>query len=139
MRAENEALRHRLEEVELLLAGAGRGIDTTATATATVPSPELPEGVPPTSATPATAAAAAAAASSSSSSSSSLAAFLSPWYDQLCEDLDALGVEAVDDFRELDSEDLEALASKLKKVPARKFLKHVMATVGIADGEANDI
>jgi hypothetical protein len=139
LRAENEALRHRLEEVELLLAGAGRGIDTTATATATVPSPELPEGVPPTSATPATAAAAAAAASSSSSSSSSLAAFLSPWYDQLCEDLDALGVEAVDDFRELDSEDLEALASKLKKVPARKFLKHVMATVGIADGEANDI
>ena len=39
------------------------------------------------------------------------------------------GVEAVDDFKELDADDLEGLASKLKKVQAKRFLKHISTVV----------
>ena len=45
----------------------------------------------------------------------------------------ALGVEIVEDFKELDKEDIDALAAKLKKVQAKKFLKH-LAGAGNAEG-----
>ena len=45
----------------------------------------------------------------------------------------------MEDFRELDSEDTAALAAKLKKVQAKKFLKHLAgggAAGGPEDGQA---
>ena len=48
-------------------------------------------------------------------------------YDTLQGDLDGLGVESVEDLKELDEEDIEALAAKLKKVQAKKFTKKIAA------------
>ena len=48
-------------------------------------------------------------------------------YDTLQGDLEELGVESVEDLRELDEEDIEALAAKLKKVQAKKFTKKIAA------------
>jgi len=42
-------------------------------------------------------------------------------------------VEIVEDFKELDKEDIDALAAKLKKVQAKKFLK-LLAGAGHAEG-----
>ena len=47
--------------------------------------------------------------------------------EQLQEDLDELGVEEVADLKELDPEDIERMAAKLKKAQARKFVKKVAA------------
>ena len=46
-------------------------------------------------------------------------------YDTLQVDLEELGVESVEDLKELDEEDIEALAAKLKKVQAKKFAKKI--------------
>ena len=87
----------------------------------------MPEGVPPQPqpepepAPPTTPQAAAA--------DGSLVAFLSPWYDQLRADLDALGVDEVDDLGELEEEEIEQLVNKLKAVQARKLRKK-LASVG---------
>jgi hypothetical protein len=91
------------------------------------PDAPVPEGVPPQPqpepepAYPTTPQAAAA--------DGSLVAFLSPWYDQLRADLDALGVDEVDDLRELEAEEIEQLVNKLKAVQARKLRKK-LASVG---------
>ena len=45
----------------------------------------------------------------------------------LQEELEELGVEAVEDLRELEAEDVERLAGKLKKVQAKKFAKKIAA------------
>ena len=59
---------------------------------------------------------------------SSLRTFLGPRrLEQLQEDLDELGVEEVADLKELDPEDIERMAAKLKKAQARKFVKKVAA------------
>jgi hypothetical protein len=53
----------------------------------------------------------------------SLEAFLDPWFALLKDTLDELGAEQVEDLKVLDESDIDALASKLKKVPATKFRK----------------
>ena len=57
----------------------------------------------------------------------SIAELLGAAYDTLQVDLDELGVESVEDLKELDEEDIEALAAKLKKVQAKKFTKKIAA------------
>ena len=42
-------------------------------------------------------------------------------------DLDELGVEEVEDLKELEAEDIERLSAKLKKVQAKKFAKKIAA------------
>ena len=129
--AENEQLRRRLEEAEVLLASASTGssalqrdlgIDETAP----------PEAVPPESPSSKAVGRAGGGTTSKSDACSdapTVAVFLHPWYERLREDLDELGVEVVDDLKELDADDLEGLASKLKKVQAKKFLRHVSTVV----------
>ena len=51
--------------------------------------------------------------------------FLGPIYEALEEDLEELGVEAVEDLKALEQEDVEALAAKLKKVQAKKFARKI--------------
>ena len=41
--------------------------------------------------------------------------------------LEELGVQSVEDLKELEEDDIEALAAKLKKVQAKKFAKKVAA------------
>ena len=48
-------------------------------------------------------------------------------YTPLQEDLEELGVEEVEDLRELDAEDIGRLAGKLKKVQAKKLAKKIAA------------
>ena len=55
----------------------------------------------------------------------SIAELLGAAYDTLQGDMDELGVESVEDLKELDEEDIEALAAKLKKVQAKKFAKKI--------------
>ena len=52
--------------------------------------------------------------------------FLGAAYAPLKDDLDELGVYAVDDL----AEDTERLAAKLKKVQAKKFVKKIEALQG---------
>ena len=126
--AENEQLRQRLEEAELLIASASTG--SSASQRAGSNETGLPEAVPPLP--PSSLSSHAMGTTSENDAcgdSPTVAVFLRPWYERLREDLDELGVEAVDDFKELDADDLEGLASKLKKVQAKKFLKHVSTVV----------
>ena len=59
---------------------------------------------------------------------SSLRAFLGPRrLEQLQKDLDELGVEEVADFKELEQEEIDILAAKLKKAQARKLVKKIAA------------
>ena len=46
-------------------------------------------------------------------------------YAALQEELEELGVEAVDDLKELEAEHIERLAAKLKMVQAKKFAKKI--------------
>lgn len=130
--AENELLRQRLEEAELLLATAAASASQRVAGTN---APVLPEAVPPAS--PSLNASSPHSTTSDNGArggdSPTLAAFLQPWYEKLREDLDELGVEVVDDFKELDAEDLDRMASKLKKVQAKKFLKHISSVVAASD------
>ena len=48
-------------------------------------------------------------------------------YVPLQDGLEELGVEAVDDLKELEAEDVEQLTAKLKKVQAKKFAKKMAA------------
>ena len=48
-------------------------------------------------------------------------------YTPLQEDLEELGVEAVEDLKELEAEQVEQLAAKLKFVEAKKFAKKMAA------------
>ena len=57
----------------------------------------------------------------------SIAELLGAAYDTLQGDLDELGVESVEDLKELDEEDVEVLVAKLKKVQAKKFAKKIAA------------
>jgi hypothetical protein len=129
--AENEQLRQRLEEAEKLLASASTG---TPGSQRDVGSNEiaLPEAVPPASHLSDAVGHSGGGANSDNDArgdSPTVAAFLHPWYERLREDLDELGVEVVDDFKELDADDLEGMASKLKKVQAKKFLKRISTVV----------
>ena len=54
-------------------------------------------------------------------------AFLGPAYAALQEELEELGVEAVEDLQELEAEHIETLAAKLKVVQAKKFAKKIAA------------
>ena len=65
--------------------------------------PELSEGVPP----------------------QALEVFLGAAFAPLQAALEDLGVEAVEDLRELDVEDIEQLSAKLKKVQAKKFQREL--------------
>ncbi len=66
--------------------------------------------------------------SEAAGATSSLGAFLGQRrLEQLQEDLDELGVEEVADFKELEQEDIDRLAAKLKKAQARKFVKKIAA------------
>ena len=67
------------------------------------PEPELSEGVPP----------------------QALEVFLGAAFAPLQAALEDLGVEAVEDLRELDAEDIEQLSAKLKKVQAKKFQREL--------------
>ena len=58
---------------------------------------------------------------------SSVAELLGAAHDTLQGDLEQLGVESVEDLKELEAEDVEALAAKLKKVQAKKFAKKIAA------------
>ena len=58
---------------------------------------------------------------------SSVAELLGAAHDTLQSDLEELGVESVEDLKELEAEDVEALAAKLKKVQAKKFVKKIAA------------
>ena len=59
-------------------------------------------------------------------SESDLEAFLEPWYPSLKATLDELGAEAVEDLKELEAEHIDALASKLKVLQAKKFRKKLV-------------
>ena len=61
------------------------------------------------------------------SAETGVAELLGTVYAPLQEDLEELGVEVVEDLRELEAEDIERLAAKLKKVQAKKFAKKVAA------------
>ena len=69
------------------------------------PEPEMSEGVPP----------------------QTLEEFLGAAHAPLRSDLDELGVEEVEDLKELEAEDIERLSAKLKKVQAKKFAKKIAA------------
>ena len=58
---------------------------------------------------------------------SSVAELLGVAHDALQGDLEELGVESVEDLKELEAEDIERLSAKLKKVQAKKFVKKVAA------------
>ena len=53
----------------------------------------------------------------------SVQSFLGDWFQPMHTILDEIGVEAVEDFKELDADDIARLSSTLKKVPAKKFVK----------------
>ena len=72
------------------------------------PEPEVSEGVPP----------------------QTLEEFLGAAHAVLREDLEKLGVGVVEDLQELEAEDIERLASKLKKVQARQFVRRMAALQG---------
>lgn len=54
-----------------------------------------------------------------------LGKFLGTWFRPLKDDLDELGVESLDDLSDLDEEDAKRLASKIKRVPARRFMMRI--------------
>ena len=56
-----------------------------------------------------------------------LAVALGAAYDTLQHDLEELGVESVEDLKELEAEHIEQLAAKLKVVQAKKFTKKIAA------------
>ena len=64
---------------------------------------------------------------------SSTAELLGAAFDTLQADLEELGVESVEDLKELEEEDIEALAAKLKKVQAKKFAKKMAALQALGD------
>ena len=53
----------------------------------------------------------------------SVQSFLGDWFQPMHAILDEIGVEAVEDFKELDKDDVARLSSTLKKVQAKKFVK----------------
>ena len=69
-------------------------------------------------------------------SESDLEAFLEPWYPSLKATLDELGAEAVEDLKELEAEHIDALASKLKVLQAKKFRKKLSTLAGAAEAAA---
>ena len=56
-----------------------------------------------------------------------MAKLLGATYAPLQEELEELGVETVEDLKELEAEDIDRLAAKLKKVQAKKFAKKMAA------------
>ena len=56
-----------------------------------------------------------------------VAELLGAAYAPLQTDLEELGVESVDDLEELEADDIERLAAKLKKIQAKKFTKTIAA------------
>jgi hypothetical protein len=64
---------------------------------------------------------------------SSLEAALGVWYPALKQVLDELGATEEADLQELEPADIDALASKLKKLPAARFRKYIAALQGIDD------
>ena len=54
-----------------------------------------------------------------------LEGFLGKWYGAMCAELEELGVEELEDLVELEPEEIELLAAKLKSVQGRKFVKKV--------------
>jgi hypothetical protein len=69
----------------------------------------------------------------------SLVEFLGPWFPQLQEHLEQLGAEDVEDLTELEAEHIDALASKLKELQAKRFRKKLAAlceAAGAAAGAA---
>jgi hypothetical protein len=59
-----------------------------------------------------------------------LEAFLGNWYGAVSAELVELGVEQVEDLKELEPEEIAQLATKLKPVQARKFVKQLTALHG---------
>ena len=53
----------------------------------------------------------------------SVQSFLGDWFQPMHTILDEIGVEAVEDFKELDKDDVARLSSTLKKIQAKKFVK----------------
>ena len=53
----------------------------------------------------------------------SVQSFLGDWFQPMHAILDEIGVEAVEDFKELDEDDVARLSSTLKKIQAKKFVK----------------
>merc|ERR1712043_57781 len=47
------------------------------------------------------------------------------WYSAMKTELEDIGVEALDDLNELEAEDIDLLAAKLKKIQAKKFRKKI--------------
>ena len=96
-----------------------------APAPAPLPQPAL--GLPPAAAAPTPVAASSSAASAADDS---LTSFLGSWYPALQADLDELGAEEAEDLKGLEPQDIELLASKLKKLQQPKFRKKMAAFLG---------
>jgi hypothetical protein len=55
----------------------------------------------------------------------SVESFLGDWYQPMQTILEEIGVEAVEDLKELDKDDVARLSSTLKKIQAKKFAKKI--------------
>ena len=56
----------------------------------------------------------------------SVQSFLGDWFQPMRTILDEIGVEAVEDFKELDKDDVARLSSTLKKIQAKKFAANLI-------------